>query len=86
MIELRASGIKPGEIARRLGLSRTAVYNRLWRIYRKAGFNSAAQMIEWAIEHALDVPLAPEPKPKREHKKRGRKRIKLGRIRRTGRG
>jgi DNA-binding CsgD family transcriptional regulator len=37
VIELRAHGATVPEIAPRLGLSRTAVYNRLSRVYRKIG-------------------------------------------------
>lgn len=86
VVELRAAGVKVPEIARRLGLSRTAVYNRLSRLYRKAGLTGAAQMIEWARANALDVALEVEPPIPRVYKKRGRKKIQMGRIRRAKNG
>lgn len=83
VVELRANGVLVPAIARRLGLSRTAVYNRLSRVYRKAGLTGAHQMTEWAKANAFDEPLAPEPPTPRVHKKRGRKKIQMGRLRRA---
>jgi DNA-binding CsgD family transcriptional regulator len=84
VVELRANGVKPNDIARRLGITPHAVYNRLWRVYQKAGVASAAKMTEWAVRNALDVPLETEPIALRPPaKKRGRKRIAMGRIRRA---
>jgi DNA-binding CsgD family transcriptional regulator len=85
IIELRTSGIKPGEIARRTSVSRQAVYAVISRIYRKAGVDNTALLTSWAVGNALDEPLAPErsediPKPE---PKVHREPIKLGRIRRS---
>jgi DNA-binding CsgD family transcriptional regulator len=84
MIDLRTHGVKTPEIARRLGMRRTTAYDLMWRIYLKVGVDDVALLTRWAIEHAMDEPLAPErpediPKPE---PKVFKKRIKLNRIRR----
>src|SRR4051812_30607344 len=79
IIALRVKGVLVPEIAQRTKLSRTAVYNRLSRVYKKAGLKGAAELPEWAYRNALDEALPAQPKAKREHKKRGRKRISMRR-------
>jgi len=63
-----------------------AVHNALLRIRRKMGLELGDDLAEWAKAHALDAALEPEsPLPKALPKKRGRKRILMGRIRRANR-
>ena len=86
VVELRTNGIGPKAIARMLGISRGAVAHRLSSVYKKAGFNDVALLTRWAIQHALDEPVepdTPETAPVKVAKKRGREKIKLGRIRRS---
>jgi len=60
IIALRTNGVKPGEIARRLGFGRQQSYNLLRDIYAKVGFSDVALLTRWAIEHGLDEILPPE--------------------------
>lgn len=83
VVELRTHGVKTPEIARRLGISRSAVAHRLAAVYRKAGFDDVALLTRWAITNALDEPLEPEPPAPKVTKKRGRVPIQMGRIRRA---
>ncbi len=84
-VELRANGIDPQGIAQAMGCSYNAAVLLLWSVRRKAGLKNTAEMIEWAKVNALDVPLEPETVTPalRLPQKRGRKRIKMGRIRRA---
>jgi DNA-binding NarL/FixJ family response regulator len=75
IIELRTSGMKPGEIARQAGVSPQAIYAVICRIYKKAGLDNTALLTHWAIKNALDEPARvdlPEEIPDRP-KKRGTK-------------
>src|SRR5258708_1506607 len=83
IVALRVQGIAPKDIARQLGITGSAVRNRLVRVRRKAGLTSMAELTEWAKANALDVPLTPEPPAPRVPQKRGRKKIQMGRIRRA---
>src|SRR5207248_3042988 len=77
IIQLRTSGVRPGEIAKRTGVSRQAIYARIHEVYQKTGLSNTAQLTRWAIENALDEalepeteepPPVPEPKPPRRTK------------------
>jgi DNA-binding CsgD family transcriptional regulator len=85
VIELRTNGVKTPEIARRMGVPRATAYTWLWSIYRKAGVNDVALLTRWAIENAMDVTLGPERPEERPvpgmPKKRGKQRIRMGRVR-----
>jgi DNA-binding CsgD family transcriptional regulator len=86
IIAMRSNGVKPGEIARRLGFGRQQSYNVLRDIYRKVGFNDVALLTRWAIEHGLDETLEPETSETRPYPGKPKpryQRIKLGRIRRS---
>ncbi len=82
VIELRTNGVKPREIARRLGIAEHAVNKRIQNIYDKFGFRDLALLTRWAIANALDEPIEVEA-PAPEVRKPGRSRIKLGRIKRA---
>lgn len=86
VVVLRTNGIKSPEIARRLGISKSAVGHRLSSVYRKAGFDDVALLTRWAITNALDVEIEPDPPAPKTAKKRGRVPIQLGRIRRARMG
>ena len=82
-VALRVQGIKPEEIAVRLALTPTAVYNLLSRVYKKAGIAGASELPQWATEHGMDAlgPEKPEEMEVRESKRRRTKtRIRLRRI------
>ena len=86
VIELRTSGIRPGEIGLKLGLTRAAVYKVIMAAYRKSGTSNTAQLTRWAWEMGLDVPApsdTPETAAVIEPKVRKNIPIKLGRIRRA---
>lgn len=86
VVALRVSGIRPEEIALRLGITPKAVYNRLSRLYLKAGLSGEAELKEWATERGLDelLPETPEEMAVPEKKvRRTKTRIKMGRLRRA---
>jgi DNA-binding CsgD family transcriptional regulator len=60
VIAMRSHGVKPGEIARRLGFGRQQAYNLFRDIYAKLGFSDTALLTRWAIETGLDETLEPE--------------------------
>jgi hypothetical protein len=74
--------LQPRDIARALLVTPSAVSNRLLRVRRKAGLVSMADLSDWAIQNGLDEWEPPEPPAPRVSKKRGRKRIKMGRMKR----
>ncbi len=79
---MRVSGIRVPEIATELRLSRTAVYNRLSRVYRKAGLKGVEDLKDWAIQNGFDEPLPlerPEDLPRREPR-RTKTRIRMRRF------
>ena len=85
IIELRTSGMKPGEIALRLGVKRQRVYDSIARIYRKTGLSNTAQLTRWAWENATDEALGPEraedlPIPEKKVR-RTKPRINMRRLR-----
>lgn len=96
VIELRAKGLSPAQIAEETGSTRQAVQSVIKWIYRRAGdaiprqngkrAENLAAWKRWAESLVLNEPLAPETPdimPVREPKKfKGR--IKLGRLRRAG--
>src|SRR6185295_12281394 len=79
-VALRTQGLAPRDIARRLLTTPGAVSNRLLRVRQKAGLASMADFNDWAIRSGLDEWIAPEAPAPRVHRKRGRKRIRMGRI------
>ena len=84
VVALRVQGIMPQEIAQRMALSMTAVYNLLSRVYSKAGIAGASELPQWAAEHGMDAlgPEKPEEMAIVEPKKRRTKtRIRMRRIR-----
>ena len=57
VIGLRAQGLEPREIAKRIGCSRTLTYNYILRVTRKAGIKDKEEFARWAIRCGLDEPL-----------------------------
>jgi DNA-binding CsgD family transcriptional regulator len=87
IIAMRSNGVKPAEIAHRLGFGRQQSYNLLRDIYAKVGFSDVALLTRWAIEHGLDETLpaeTSETRPRPGMPKPRYQRIKLGRILRAG--
>lgn len=78
IIELRTHGVKPGDIAVRLKMTRQRVYDVLSGIYCKAGVDDVALLTRWAIANGMDEALEPEraedlPKPEQKvHKARSK--------------
>jgi DNA-binding CsgD family transcriptional regulator len=85
-VALRVEGIEPKEIGRRLMLTPTAVYNRLSRVYRKAGLTGADELAEWAQRNGMTA-LPPETAEDLQVPEvkvvRTKTRIKMGRLRRA---
>ena len=88
MIEWRTHGIKTSGIAKILGLSVRHTSDIMGRVMRKVGVNDVALLTRWAIENGMDEELPPETAETREivPPKVFKKRIRLGRIRRSGFG
>ena len=84
VIVWRTHGVKGPEMARRLGVSRQAVYNLLTQAMSKAGVNDVCLLTRWAMANGLDEPLGPEIAEEREvpRPKVFKQRIRLGRLRR----
>lgn len=84
VIALRTNGVKPTEIASRLGCHYNSVANALLRVYAKVGFTDLCLLTRWAIQNALDEELGPEtsetrprpgiPTPRQQRIKQGRMR------------
>jgi orotate phosphoribosyltransferase-like protein len=51
VIELRKKGLKSGQIADRLGLSREMTYNEIWQVNRSGG---TVQLTDLAFHCGLD--------------------------------
>ena len=81
---LRVQGLQPKDAAKRIGVKVTAISSLLWAVRRKAGLASMEGFEDWAIANGLDEWTPPEPPAPMVHKKRGRKRIKMGRLRERG--
>lgn len=85
VIELRVRGMKTKAIATHMLTTYTAIHGVLMGIYAKAGVHNRAELKAWAVEHALDVPAAPDtPETAAVPMVKVRKNlpIRLGRIRR----
>ena len=55
VIALRTNGIRPGDIALRLGCRYNSVLNALKRVYEKVGFTDLCLLTRWAIQNGLDA-------------------------------
>jgi DNA-binding CsgD family transcriptional regulator len=60
VISLRARGLKPREIATRIGCSRPVTYNYILSVTRKAGIKDREEFTRWAIQFGLDEPIEPD--------------------------
>jgi DNA-binding NarL/FixJ family response regulator len=73
VIAMLASGLTTHQIAEKLGVKLAVVHNYIHFVYRKAGFNTRAALIEWAKDNGLDDPdmVAPGTPYMRNRKMRG---------------
>ena len=87
VIALRTQGVRPVEIAKRLGRTRRQIYQALSGIHRKVGVQDIALLTRWAMKWGFDELLGAETPAERPYPgtpKPRQKRIKLGRMRGTG--
>jgi DNA-binding CsgD family transcriptional regulator len=54
VIALLGNGSTTQEIAAKLGVKLAVVHNYIYFVYRKAGFNTRAALIDWAKDNGLD--------------------------------
>ena len=62
VIALLCTGATTAEIAAEIGIGTQVVHNYTHAVYRKAGLNTRAALIEWAKEHGLDDPSLVTPR------------------------
>ena len=60
VIALRTNGVRPAEIARRLGFKVQQAYDLTHDVYLKTGFRNVTQLAAWAKASGLDEILEPE--------------------------
>jgi DNA-binding CsgD family transcriptional regulator len=61
VIALLSTGSTTRQIAEKLGVKLVVVHNYIYFVYRKKGFNTRLELIEWAIEYGLDDPSMVAP-------------------------
>jgi DNA-binding CsgD family transcriptional regulator len=54
VIALRANGVRPAEVARRLGFKVQQAYDLTHDVYLKTGFRNVGELTEWAKANGLD--------------------------------
>lgn len=58
ILELMRKGLRPKGISEKLGVSYSAITNRVWRINRKLGAHSQAEAVALVLSGAVDVQVS----------------------------